>query len=506
MTGRWQTSLSSAASVRLRRKPILAVAATALAVGACGASTTAGSPPSAPIAPHATAAAAPAAIDWPEFGRTPQRSNASDASTGIGPAELARLQRRRVALPGTVDSSPIYLHGVEVGGTAHDVFVVTTTYGRTLALDAAAGQILWRFDPPGIAGWDGSAQITNASPIADPDRRYVYAASPDGRIHKLALRDGREQAGWPVAVTRDPRHEKLAGALNIAGGAVIAVTGGYFGDQPPYQGHAVGIARSTGRVLAVFNSLCAQRRRLLAPATCPASDSAIWARAGAVVEPGARRLLVATGNGPYDGRTDFGDSVLELAAGSLHLLQAYTPTEQAQLDASDTDLGSSAPALLPGGLAVTGGKDGILRLLALDRLDGRPSAHPRATGGEIQRLRTPGGAQLFSTPAVWHRMVFVACGGGTAAYALSGRRLRLRWSAAGHGSSPIVAGGLLWVYDVDAAQLDVYLPASGQLLASLDAGPGHWNSPVVAGGRVALPEGNANDHRTTGVLDLYGVA
>ena len=492
--------------MRVRRQPIVALAATAFAVGACGASTTAGSPPAVPAALRTAAAPPAAAIDWPEFGRTPQRSNASDASTGIGPAELGRLQRRRVTLPGTVDSSPLYLHGVAVGGSPHDVFVVTTTYGRTLALDAAAGQILWQFTPPGIAAWEGSAQITNASPIADPDRHYVYAASPDGRVHKLALSDGREQGGWPVAVTRDPVHEKLSGSLNIAGGAVIAVTGGYYGDQPPYQGHAVRIARASGRILAVFNSLCAQRRRLIAPATCAASDSAIWARAGAVVEPGSRRLLVATGNGPYDGRANFGDSVLELATGSLRLLQAYTPTEQAQLDASDTDLGSSAPALLPGGLAVTGGKDGILRLLALDRLDGRPRARPFRTGGELQRIAAPGGAPLFSTPAVWHRMVFVASAGGTAAYALSGRRLRLRWSAAGHGSSPVVAGGLLWVFDVDAAKLDVYLPASGQLLASLDAGPGHWNSPVIAGGRVALPEGNANDHRTSGVLDLYTVA
>jgi hypothetical protein len=266
----------------------------------------------------------------------------------------------------------------------------------------------------------------------------------------------------------------------------------------------VSIARSSGRVLRVFNTLCADRRRLIVPSSCAASDSAILARGGAVVEPGGRRLLVATGNGPYDGHTSFGDSVLELDVATLRLRQVYTPTNQAALNASDTDLGSSAPALLPGGLVVAGGKDGILRLLDLARLDGRPTARPFRTGGELQQIRGPGGAELFSAPAVWRRTVFVANGGGTAAYTVSGRRLRLRWSAPGHGSSPIVAGGLLWVYDVDAGKLDVYLPATGRLLASLDAGPGHWNSPVVGDGRVALPEGNANDHRTSGVLDLFG--
>ena len=55
-----------------------------------------------------------------------------------------------------------------------------------------AARILWTFTPPGYSSWAGSAQITNASPIADPDRPCVYAASPNGLIHKLSLADGSE--------------------------------------------------------------------------------------------------------------------------------------------------------------------------------------------------------------------------------------------------------------------------------------------------------------------------
>ena len=51
--------------------------------------------------------------------------------------------------------------------------------------------------------------------------------------------------------------------------------------------------------------------------------------------------------------------------------------------------------------------------------------------------------------------------------------------------------------------LNVYRPTTGALVTRLDAGSGHWNSPIVVDGRVALPEGNANDHATTGVLDLW---
>jgi hypothetical protein len=41
------------------------------------------------------------------------------------------------------------------------------------------------------------------------------------------------------------------------------------------------------------------------------------------------------------------------------------------------------------------------------------------------------------------------------------------------------------------------------VLAELPAGPGHWSSPIVTRGRVALPEGDANRHVTTGVLNIY---
>jgi len=31
----------------------------------------------------------------------------------------------------------------------------------------------------------------------------------------------------------------------------------------------------------------------------------------------------------------------------------------------------------------------------------------------------------------------------------------------------------------------------------------HWQSPIVADGRVAVAEGDANEHATSGVLDIY---
>jgi hypothetical protein len=496
--------------MRARALALAGLAVATALLGACGSAVSGQVPtPTAQAAAiPAPAAAAARLLDWPAFGLDPVRSSATDLSTGITAANIAHLRRRTVSLPGTVDSSPIYLHGVSVAGATRDVILVTTTYGRTLALDAGSGRILWVFTPPGYHRVAGSPQITTASPVADPSRLYVYAASPDGLIHKLALSDGHEAPGWPASVTRDATHEKLAASLNIDGPDVLAATGGYFGDAPPYQGHVVAIDRANGRVRAVFNTLCANRRHLIQPSSCGSSDSAILSRAGAVVEPGGGRILVSTGNGPWNGSSDFGDSVVELNFPGLSRRQAYTPTDQAQLNAGDTDLGSSGPAPIGSGLAIVAGKDGVLRLLSLARLDGHaPGPGREHLGGELQALATPGGGELFSAPAVWrhggHTTVFIADEAGTAAYVLRGGRLARAWQNSNAGTSPVVAGGLLYVYDQSRGGIAVYNPGSPRPIARLGGSPGHWNSPIVVDGHIVEPEGNANDHALSGTLDIF---
>jgi hypothetical protein len=404
-----------------------------------------------------------------------------------------------VLLDGTVDSSPIYLHAVRVGGVVRDVFFVTTTYGRTEAIGASSGRVLWRYTPAGYSTWAGTSQITTATPAVDPSRRWIYAASPDGRIQKLSVSHGH--LAWRTRITLLPSREKIASALNYWHGRVIATTGGYIGDAPPYQGHVALLAASNGKLLGVWNSLCSNRHHLISPSSCGFSDSAIWGRAGAVVDTATGRLLVATGNGDWNGRTNWGDSTLYLSADASRLLGNWTPTDEAALQSSDLDLGSTSPALLGGGCLVQGGKDGKIRLLSLRKLS--PAGRK---GGELQTISTPGATDLFTAPAVWHTnaqtWLFVADNAGLAAWTLSGGRLHRAWSTGTPGTSPVVAGGLLYVYDPNGG-LGIYQPRTGKKLGTLAAGAGHWNSPIVADGRIALPEGDANQHALGGVLDIY---
>ena len=421
---------------------------------------------------------ASAAADWPGFGYDPGRHNVGPASSGITAAKVGKLHRRTVELDGTVDSSPISVHGT---------IYVTTTYGRTEAIAASSGRVRWRYTPPSYDSYAGSARITNMTPVADPDGTAIYAGAPDGRIVKLAIASGKVL--WSTSVTRDPTHEKLTSSLNFSHGLVVATTGGYIGDAPPYQGHVVTLKRTNGHIVHVWNSLCSDRHAIIQPSTCASSDSAIWARSGAVVLPGSGNLLVATGNGPYNGSTDFGDSVIELSPDAARMVGHWTPPNQAELERTDADLGSTAPALLSGGYFVQGGKDGLLRLITRSL---------RA----VQTVPTPGSTALFSAPATWQgKWVFVASGSGTDAWVLRSGKLQKAWSNGHDGTSPVVAGGLLYVQGNGVIR--VYRPTSGHELAQLPCGSVHWQSPIVDGGRVIAAEGNANEHRTSGTLDIY---
>ena len=414
------------------------------------------------------------------------KSNASTAPTGLDASNVGTLVRQEVSIDSAADGSAIYLHGVQVNNATRDVAFVTTVYGKTIAIDANDGAILWQHMPDGSDAWVGSRQINNSSPVADPDRASIYAASPGGHVEKLSVADGR--VVWSTAITKLPQREKMDSPLTYFRGRIIAVTGGYIGDAPPYQGHVAILDAASGRLLQVWNSLCSDRHELIDPSSCSATRSAIWGRTGAVIDPATGEIFVATGNGPWDGRTSWGDAVLQLDPNAEALIGNYTPSNNEQLNARDADVGSTSPVLLGGGLVAQGGKDGTIKLLNTQILKG---AAPHR-GGELQVVSTPSGNRLLTSPAVWHNggktWMFVADGGATQAWTVMNGQLQEGWKNATAGTSPVVAGGLLYVYD-PSGSVRVYEPETGRQLASLACGAGHWNSPIVADGRIVLPEG-----------------
>lgn len=452
------------------------------------------------LALGAGAAVAAGGNDWPQFGSDVQSTSAPTFNTGITTGNVASMLRYQIAIDGIVDASPIYLHDVTVQGAKHNVFFVTTTYGKTIAIDADQGKVLWEYTPPKFDSWNNTRQITNSTPVADPDREYIYAAAPDGTVQKLAVSDGR--VAWTTPVTLLPEREKMDSPLKIFRGHIIAVTGGYIGDRTPYQGHVAILDAQSGKLLHVWNSLCSDRSGLIQPASCSGQRSAIWGRSGAVIDPNTGNIFIATGNGTYDGKTNWGDATIELNPDATEMLGNFTPENNAELDQRDLDVGSTSPIIVGDQILAQGGKDSLIRLIGIKQMAG---TSPHA-GGELQSVSTPSGAKMFTAGAVWSHggqtWLIVADGGGTEAWNFTGGKLVQVWKNSNGGTSPVVANGLVYVYDPQGG-LRVYDGEKGTQIADLECGSGHWNSPIVVDGKIALPEGNANRPSSTSVFDIW---
>ncbi len=438
---------------------------------------------------------------WPTFDYDAARSGYDSADRSLSARNVGKLQRRwQISLGDVADSTPIYLSSVRVVDKSTPMLFQTAHDGTTYGIDADSGKVVWRFATHG-------PNITTSTPVADPARHVLYVPGVDGFVHQLDPASGaeRHERGFPVRITTMPSTEKDASPLNLAGDYLYAVTSGYFGDAPPYDGHLVTVRLSDGGT-HVLNSLCSNLHTLPTPTSCSSNLSGIWARTGAVVDPDPAlhgRVYVATGNGNFNtasGGHDYGDSVIALSRDGSRIEGSYTPADYAALESGDTDLGSTGPALLPREshsrtplLAVQGGKDALLRLL--DR------AHLGGLGGELQRVDL--GDRLFSAPAIWNdgkaTSVVVGLPSGLKTYRLQTdvhgtSRLVAGWSThlndgTPEGTSPVIVNDVVFVASSGAilafdARTGHALWSSASASARGSIGDVHWQSPIAVNGAV----------------------
>jgi outer membrane protein assembly factor BamB len=462
---------------------------------------------------------------WSRFGYDAAGSRTNTTETRITASTVQRLHLLwQAQLPEIADSSPVYLQALAFpDGSMHNVLYMTTRSGSLVALDADSGAQLWvRKD----AALDPN-KTTTSSPLADPVNGVVYSYTLDGYVHEYNAVTGRELRtnGWPVKVTNMPTSEKESSALNAANGFLYVTTASWGGDAPPYQGHVVAIDLAHG-VKHVFNAVCSGRTHLLAPGECLDNGAGIWARQGVVVDPVTGNLFVTTGNGPYtadQGGHDWGESVLELTGDASRLLDSYTPAAPNDLSNQDLDLGSAAPALLPAipesttpNLLVQAGKEGALRLLNRQDLSGQGA--PGHIGGALQIIDAPDHCPVLTQPAVWTDpdsgavWVFVSTYCAIGGYRVftaphKGTSLRAVWTVNIGASSPVVAGGVLFMASTDPHDQALLAldPRTGhQLWSSADPGKGgtigniHWESPIVIGGHLYCTDEN-------GQITAYGL-
>src|SRR3954469_19817216 len=129
----------------------------------------------------------------------------------------------------------------------------------------------------------------------------------------------------------------------------------------------------------------------------------VWMGASAPAADGTYAFVVS-GNGSFNadsGGHDYGDSVMKLTSGGV-VNDYFTPFDEQSLQLNDKDLGSTGAVLVPGqtsaypgGLIVSGGKNGKLYVLDHNNL-GR---HQATSDSQIVQSLAVGNG-IFSTPGV----------------------------------------------------------------------------------------------------------
>ncbi len=268
-----------------------------------------------------------------------------------------------------VYSQPLLATNVKIAGGWHDVVYVTTVNNSVYAFDAndaTASVPFWHvnFGTPaslhdadfGCTDINGNMGIIGTPVInAQKSTLYVVALTKSGggfsqRLHALDLATGADLPNSPATIEApgfDPLMQNQRTALVLSGGNVLI---GYAShcDKDPYHGFLLSYNDISLKQNGVFN-------------TSPGGEEAsIWQSGQAPSVDDKGNIYFITGNGSWNGTTQFSESFIKLDT-HMHMLDWFTPTNHFQLDKGDNDLDSSGAVLIPRThLVIGGGKEGVL--------------------------------------------------------------------------------------------------------------------------------------------------
>jgi len=368
------------------------------------------------------------------------------------------------AMDGDVYASPIVAGGLVFVASEND-----TVY----AFDATSGKRRWahHLGEPVDASTLPCGNIRPVSgitgtPVADAAGRVLYVVAfvrpAQHVLYTLDLATGVSRGQRRVDPPGEsPLTEQQRGALTLSRGTVYVSYGGLLGDCGVYHGWVVG-APVAGGDLGSYQVPCHR--------AC-----GLWAPAGPTVDQQGD-LWVASGNSDSTSSFDYGNTVLRLSP-DLKLRDWFAPSNWAQLNSGDQDLGSTSPALLEGGLAWISGKEGVGYLLRRDRL-GHVGGHA-FSGAACATF----GSSAYVAPMLYLscRTAFIAVrvDPGATSFSVSWRQSR---DAPG---GPILAFGALWVIDTGSGTLVALDPTDGHRLYSYNGGSAmHFVTPAAAGDHI----------------------
>lgn len=353
-----------------------------------------------------------------------------------------------LTVAGLVDAEPLYVPGLTINGTTHNVVYVVTEQDMVYAFDAdTPGAPLWSVSVlpgsetlPTPSDFGACTQVNpkigiTSTPVIDPKTGphgtiFLVAMSKNAatgtfyhRLHALDLTTGTEIAGSPTAILASAAGQTFNPAQYVERSALLlAHSTIYLGwtshcDQTPYTGWLMAYSESTLRQTAVLNT------------TPNGSRGAIWMAGGGPAADSSGYVYYLTGNGTFDTSLDangfpvngdFGNAFLKVSAagGGLSVADYFTMHDTVTETNGDLDLGSGGAIVLPDladnsgkvwHLAVGAGKDGRIYVVNRDNLGKFSPINDSAIYQEIGSAFGCSPAVFacnFSTPAYFNNTVY----------------------------------------------------------------------------------------------------
>ncbi len=348
-------------------------------------------------------------------------SGANTHETVLTPANVGRLRKLFThVLPGDargMEAAPLIIPGIKMAdGDMYDIALYATMANNVYAFDAHSKQLLWGVHlgkpVPGSGDIDGWKINENwgilSTPVYDPDSKTVYVVTwsdPKGNwktavhtIHALSVVDGGHTVaalpltdvsyspghGLPVQYFKNSERKQRASlALALVGGrkTVFILFGTIQETSAAARGWVIAYDTAANAVGAAWT------------ATSRYSGAGIWAAGAGPVVTASGDLYFMTGNGAFDGLTEWGESFIKLAytppgivnrmigkTGEFTVADWWSPwSDSARAGGpltgthittdhgggwDDMDLGSGGPTYLPAlNLLLGAGKDGIAYVL-----------------------------------------------------------------------------------------------------------------------------------------------
>lgn len=346
---------------------------------------------------------------------------------------------------GSVYAQPLYVHDLAIAGQGtHNVLFVATMNDMLYAFDADSStdaplysrdittEFAGEFPAciPDVLGYNdniiGNIGI-ESTPVIDRASNTIYlvartetsdtGACQGGhptfiqRLHALDLTTFEEKPGSPVVLggsvpghgsgsvggvlTFNPKIEDQRSSLALSNGRVFIAWSGH-SDQFEYHGWVMAYDAATLQQTMIWSS---------APDGTSFNGGGIWMAGRAPTIDATGNVYYTTGNGTWDGVTNFGESFVKLGpTPDAPLLDWFTPDDVDFLNGTDLDLGGSGPILVPGtDLIVSGGKSGTFYMTHTANMGHRTTNDV----GIVQVLdnSNPAGSndQIKGGPVYWNR-------------------------------------------------------------------------------------------------------